>query len=149
MAFDFSRISKTNLENSVEFVQGHFLNHPAYFFSKTDHLYIDRHFVLGAEMYPAHCTSLELLHESPQNKLCYRLHPKYTGFSCFPIICSLESFYEIRLTPFLISWRKLTKCYSKFLPTTSATYRLFSRTFYESISIHLSKKVYQKSSFST
>ena len=92
VAFDFSRISKTNLETSVEFVQGHFLNHPAYFFSKTDHLYIERHFVLGAEMYPAHCTSLELLHESPQNKLCYRLHPKYTGFSCFPIICSFAVF---------------------------------------------------------
>ena len=38
--------------------------------------------------YPAHCTGLELLPEPPQNKICYRLHPKYTSFSCFPIICS-------------------------------------------------------------
>ena len=66
------------------------------FFSKTDHLYTDRHFVLGAEIYPAQCTSLELLHESPQNKLCYRLHLKYTGFSCFPIICSFAVFLRNR-----------------------------------------------------
>ena len=24
----------------------------------------------------------------PKNKICYRLHPKYTSFSCFSIICS-------------------------------------------------------------
>ena len=38
--------------------------------------------------YPAHCTGLELLPEPPQNKICYRLHPKYTSFSCFPIVWS-------------------------------------------------------------
>ena len=38
--------------------------------------------------YPTHCTALELLPEPSQNKICHRLHPKYTSFSCFPIICS-------------------------------------------------------------
>ena len=38
--------------------------------------------------YPAHCTALQHLPEPPQNKICYRLHPKYTYFSCFPIIWS-------------------------------------------------------------
>ena len=38
--------------------------------------------------YLAHCTGLELFPEPPQNKICYRLHLKYTSFSCFPIICS-------------------------------------------------------------
>ena len=32
MAFDFSRISKTNLETSVEYLQKHFLNQSACFF---------------------------------------------------------------------------------------------------------------------
>ena len=31
--------------------------------------------------YPAHCTSLELLPEPPQNKICYRLHPKIIRLS--------------------------------------------------------------------
>ena len=37
--------------------------------------------------YPAQCTGLEPLPESPQNKVCHRLHPEYTPFSCLPIIC--------------------------------------------------------------
>ena len=41
-------------------------------------------------------------------------------------------------TPFLISWRKLTECYSKLLPTIPATRRLFSCTFHESINIDVS-----------
>ena len=36
--------------------------------------------------YPAHCTGLERLPEPPQNKIFYRLRPKYTLFSWFPII---------------------------------------------------------------
>ena len=36
---------------------------------------------------PTHCNGIELLSEPPQNKIYYRLHPKYTSFSCFPIIC--------------------------------------------------------------
>ena len=32
MNFDFSGISKTNLETSVEYLQRHILNHPACFF---------------------------------------------------------------------------------------------------------------------
>ena len=38
--------------------------------------------------YLAQCTGVELLPEPLQNKICYRLHPKCTPFSCFPIICS-------------------------------------------------------------
>ena len=38
--------------------------------------------------YPAHSTGLELLPELPYNKICYRLHQKYTPFPCFPITCS-------------------------------------------------------------
>ena len=38
--------------------------------------------------YPAQCTGLELFLEPPKNKICYRLHTKYTSFSCFQIICS-------------------------------------------------------------
>ena len=38
--------------------------------------------------HPAQCTGLELLPEPLQNKICYRLHPKCTPFSCFPIIYS-------------------------------------------------------------
>ena len=38
--------------------------------------------------YPAQCTGPELFPEPLQNKVCYRLHPKCTPFSCFPIICS-------------------------------------------------------------
>ena len=34
--FAFSRISKTNLETSVEYLQRHFLSHPACFFSGPD-----------------------------------------------------------------------------------------------------------------
>ena len=59
--------------------------------------------------------------------------------------CKLKVFILTKLellTPFLISWRNLTECYSKILPTNSATYRLFSCTFYETISIDVSKKVY-------
>ena len=138
MSFDFSRNSTTNLES-------HFLNHPACFFpEQTTDRQIDLMFLVLR--YPAHCTGLELI-EPPQNKICYRLHPKYTPFFCFPIICFLPSgslyFYqEELLMPFLISWKELTECYSKLLLATSATYRLFSCTFHETMSIDLSKKVY-------
>ena len=37
---------------------------------------------------PVRCTDLELLPDPLQNKICYRLHPKCTPFSCFPIVCS-------------------------------------------------------------
>ena len=37
MNFDFSRISKTNPETSVEYLQSHFLSHSACFFSGTVH----------------------------------------------------------------------------------------------------------------
>ena len=41
MTFDFSRISKTNLETSVEYLQRYFLNHPVRFFF-WNRLLIDR-----------------------------------------------------------------------------------------------------------
>ena len=44
--------------------------------------------------------------------------------------------------PFLISLRKLTGCYSKLLQTNSATCRLFSCAFYETMLIDVSKKGY-------
>ena len=127
MTFEFSRISKTNLETSVEYLQRLFLNHPAYFPLEQT---IDRQtdLLLWVLRYPAHCTDMELLPESPQNKICYRLHPKNTPFSCL-------------LMPFLISWRKMTECYSKLLPTNSRC-RLFSCTFHESINTDVSKNVY-------
>ena len=38
MSFDFSRISNTGLENLMDYLQKHFLNHsPCLFFSGTDH----------------------------------------------------------------------------------------------------------------
>ena len=87
MTFDFSRISRTNLETSVEYLQRHFLNHPACFcLEQTTDRQID--LLFWVLKYPAHCTDLELLSEPPQNKICYRLHPKYTPLSWFPIIGS-------------------------------------------------------------
>ena len=45
-------------------------------------------------------------------------------------------------TPLLICQRKMTECYSKCLPTKSAVCRLFSCTYYENISIDVSRTVY-------
>ena len=79
MAFEFSRISKTNL-TSVEYLKRHFVNHSACFFWNTP--LIDRWIFCSRcwDIYPAQCTGLELFPEHPQNKICYILHPKYTGF---------------------------------------------------------------------
>ena len=128
------RFPKTNLETSVEYLQRHFFNHPACLFLEqiTDR-YIE--LLFWVLRYSVHCHGLELLQEPPQNKICYSLHQKYTSFPCFPITCSSaiwKSFFfgkQELLTPFLISWRKLTKCYYKLLPKTSATWWLFSCTF--------------------
>ena len=101
MTFKFSTISKTNL-TSVEYLKRHFLKHPACFFWNTP--LIDRWTFYSRcwEIYPAHCTGLELFLELSQNKICYILHPKYTSFSCFPIICTSANwkslFNEIRVT---------------------------------------------------
>ena len=43
--------------------------------------------LLWALRYPAQCTGLEPLPQPPLNKIRYRLHPKYTPFFCFPLIC--------------------------------------------------------------
>ena len=131
MTFEFFRISKTNLI-SVEYLKRHFLNHPACFFCSRP--LIDRWTFCSRclDLYLSHCTGPELFPElllSPNN-----FH-----------VCSLKVFILTKwelLSSFLISWRKLTECYSKLLPTNSATYRLFSCIFYESISIGVSKKVY-------
>ena len=145
MTFKPSRISETTL-TSVKYLKRHFFNHPACFFLEqaTDDrkIYI-LFFVLR---YPVQCTGLELIPQSLQNKICNRLHPKCTPFVCFPIICSPAIwkllFSRNRSYLFLISWRKMTECYFSLLATTSATCRLFSCTFHESICIDISKKVY-------
>ena len=95
--------------------------------------------------YPAHCTDIELLPEPPQNKIYYRLHRKYTSFSCSPIICSSaiwKSLFLRNRSYLRHSLRKLTEYCSKLLAITFATCRLFSTTFYESITIDVSKKLY-------
>ena len=135
----------TNL-TPVEYLKRHFLNHPACFLRNRP--LIDRWTFCSKcwDIYPAHCTGLQLFPELSQNEICYILHPKYPSFSCSPIIsvCAIWKplFIEIRVTPFLISWRRLTECYSKLLPTNSGTCLLFYCIFYESISIDVSKKVY-------
>ena len=101
MTFEFSRISKTSL-TSVEYLKRHFLNRHACFFRNRP--LIHRWIFLSRcwDIYPAHCTGLELFLELPQNKICYILHPKYTSFSCFPIFARLQSeslyFNKIRVT---------------------------------------------------
>ena len=76
MTFKFSRVSKTNL-TSVLLV---------FFLEQTTDRKIELLFLVFR--YPAQYTGLERLPPEPlQNKICYRLHPKYTSFSCFPIIC--------------------------------------------------------------
>ena len=73
MTFDFSRISKTNLETSVEYLQRYFLNHPVRFFflEQTTDRQID--ILFWVLRYPAQCTGLELLPEPPQNRIYYNL----------------------------------------------------------------------------
>ena len=92
MNFNFPRISKTNLETSVKYLQRHFLNHPAFFFLKqTNDRQIDLLF-LGTEI-SAHCNALEILPQLSEKKICYRLHPKYTSFSYFLARLQSESLY--------------------------------------------------------
>ena len=135
MTFEFSRISKINLETSVEYLLRYFLNHSAWFFFLEQTADTQIYLVFWVMRYHAKCTGLKRLDDSAQNKICYSLHPKYTPFSCFPLIC-LAAFWKSLIlrngvTQFLVSWRKLTECYSKLLPTTSCTCRLFSCTFHE------------------
>ena len=87
MIFESFRISKTNL-NSVEYLKRHFLNHLACFFWNSP--LIERWTFCSRrwDIYPALCIELELFPELPQNKICDILHPKYTSFSCFLIICT-------------------------------------------------------------
>ena len=130
MIFDFSKISTTNPETSVEYLQRHFLNQPASFFLDQT---TDR--------------QIEFLLNSPNKKLL-QITSKIYLFLLSPnnlFVCNLKVFILTKqelLTPFLISRRKLTKSYSKLLPTISATCRLFCCTFYDIISIDVSKKVY-------
>ena len=88
MTFEFSRISKT--WSSVEYLQSHFLNHTllvflGFFLQQTTNIKIDLLFLVLR--YPTQCTSLELLPEPLQIKICYRLCWKCTHFSCFAVIC--------------------------------------------------------------
>ena len=57
-----------------------------FFLKQTTDRQID--FLFWVLRYPNHCTGLEFLLEPAQNKICYRLHPKYTSFFCFLIVCS-------------------------------------------------------------
>ena len=57
-----------------------------FFLEQTTDRQID--LLLWVLRYRAHFTGLELHPEPSQNKICFKLHPKYTSFSCFPIICS-------------------------------------------------------------
>ena len=110
MTFKFSRISQTNLETSVEYLQRHFLKHPArsFFLEQTT----DRQ--LDLLLWVLRC--LKRLPESPQNKICYRLQLKHTPFSYFPIICS----YSIRKCLFLQN-----RSYASFYILREADWMLF------------------------
>ena len=57
------------------------------------------------------------------------------------LVCNLKVLIFTKLELFM-PFLKLTECYSKLLPTTSATCRLFSCTFQESKSVDVSKRVY-------
>ena len=147
MTFEFSRISKTSL-TSVKYLKRHFLNHHACFFRNRP--LIHRWIFLSRcwDIYPAHCTGLELFLELPQNKICYILHPKYTSFSCFPIIWAsaiLQSLFW-RNKSYLRHFWCLEGSWLNVIPSplreNSATCRLFSCIFYGSISTDVSKKVY-------
>ena len=68
MTFRVFRISEINLETSMEYLQRHFIKHPAcIFLEKTDLLF-------WMLRYTANNTGQELLSEPPQNKMCYILH---------------------------------------------------------------------------
>ena len=59
--------------------------------------------------YPVYCTGLELISKLSQNKTCNILHPKYTSFYCFPIIC-LSAIWK-----YLLSWNKTYLCHFWYL----------------------------------
>ena len=89
MSFDFSRISNTGLENLMDYLQKHFLNHtPCLFFFLEQTTDRETDLLAWVLRSPAYCNALEPLPEFPQNNICYRLQPKYTSFSCFSTICS-------------------------------------------------------------
>ena len=124
-----------------------FLNHPLCFHLQEQITDRQIDILLRVLRYPAQCIGLERLPELPQNEICYRLHSKYTLFSCFPINCSSAIWKSLFLKNMSYlyhfwypegSWLNV----SKLLATTSSTCRLFSCTFHESISINESKKVY-------
>ena len=124
MTLSFSRISKTNLETSMEDLQRHFLDPTCFFFlEQTNDRRIDLFWVLR---YPAYCTGLELLPEPPQNIKSVADYIQKCVFLLFPnnlLICNVKVLILL-------------------LPTSSATCRLFSCIFYECISIDVSEKVY-------
>ena len=130
---DFPRIPESNLETPVEYSQGHFRNHPACFFLEQT---TDRQicFVLSTEMpWPLHWART-FSWTSPKQNLS-QIKSKIFVFLLFLdnlLVYNLKVFIFTKqelYTPFLISWKKLTEWYSKLLPTTSATFRLFSCTF--------------------
>ena len=86
--FQFFQNFQDKTRNFSEFFAKSFPQPPCLFFFLEQ--ITDRHIDLlfWVLRYPAHCTGLELPPEPPQNRICYILHPKYSSFSCFSIICS-------------------------------------------------------------
>ena len=68
---------------------------------------------------PAQCTGLGLILETLQNKICNRLHPKCTSFSCFPIICSSVIWKSLflRNRSYLHHFWYLERSWLNFIPT--------------------------------
>ena len=142
-AFNFSKISKTNLEASVEIYKvissatllvfsSCFLNRP---------LIDSRPFVLSAEI-PWPWMTLNVFLNLPKIK---SVTDFIQNICLSPFFRNLKVFIFTRkqlLSPSLISWTKLTECYSKLLPTNFATCLLFFCTFYERIITGVFKKVY-------
>ena len=115
MTFEFSRISKTNLI-LVEYLKGRFLNPIACFFWNRP--LIDRWIFCSRcwDIYPVHCTGLEIFPELSQNKICYILHPKHTSFSCFSIICTCAIWKSLFLRHFWYlegSWLNLIQSFCR------------------------------------
>ena len=93
MTFEFSRISETTLEASVEYLQRHFLNHPvcSFFLEQTLNKQID--LLVWVLRYPVQCTGLELLAEPPQKWNLLQITSKTNAVLLFPnnlLVCNLK-----------------------------------------------------------
>ena len=94
----------------------------------------------------AYCTGLEPLHEPPQSKICHRLHRRYTSFSVFSLIWSFTIWKSIFLwiKSYLDRFDNLKKADQMFFKDSSDKICCVTTilcTYYESISINVSKKL--------